>query len=119
MATSASQLVGVGMPPNQAQLVGNTVYAVTGVGTAQATATPLVGNLNVLTTSSGQTAFVPSSIWPIGGSLGISNPAATTALIFPPVGGNFNGGSTDANITVAQNANIVITRLSSVNWISK
>lgn len=119
MATSATQLVGVGIPPGAAQLIGNTVAAVTGVGTAQATATPLVQNINVLTTSSGQTAFVPSSIWPIGGSLAISNPAATTALIFPPVGGNFNGGSTDANITVAQNANIVITRLSSVNWISK
>lgn len=119
MAASASKLVGVGMPPGQAQLVGNTVYSVTGVGTAQTGATPLVGNVNILTTAGGATAFVLSTVWAIGDQVTVSNPASTTALIYPPVGGNFNGGSTDASISVAQNANVVMTRLTSTNWISK
>ena len=42
----------------------------------------------------------------------VVNPNSTTANIYPPTGGNFNGGSTDAAITLAQNKVRIFIRYS-------
>lgn len=116
MTASALKLTGAGMPPLQSTLAGNTVSTVAGIGTAQAGAAPLVWNINLLTTSSGQTAFVPSDIWGIGDTVTVFNTTATTALFYPPVGSSIDGGSTDASVTIVQNSGREFIRTSATSW---
>lgn len=116
MTASALKLTGAGMPPLQSTLAGNTVSTVAGIGTAQVGAAPLVWNINLLTTSSGQTAFVPSDIWGIGDTVTVFNTTATTALFYPPVGSSIDGGSTDASVTIVQNAGREFIRATATSW---
>ena len=116
MSSSARKLVGAGMPTLQATLAGNTVATVAGVGTAQSGAGILKWNINLLTTSGGATAFVPSDIWAIGDQLTVFNTSATAALFYPPVGGAIDGGSTDASVSLAQNEGRTFTRVTSTSW---
>lgn len=118
MTASTTKLVGAGMPPLQATLAGNTVATLAGIGTTQGAAAPLLNNVTLLTTSGGATAFVASTIWGIGDSITVFNTTATTALLFPPSGGNFNGGSTNASVNVTQNTALTILRATSTEWIT-
>lgn len=118
MTAASIKLTGAGMPPLQAQLVGNTVATVAGIGTTQGAAAPLLNNVSLLTTAGGATAFVISTIWAIGDSITVFNTTSTAALIFPPSGGNINGGSTDASVSLAQNNAATYLRVSSVEWIT-
>lgn len=109
-------LMQLGMPGPLANRLGNTPLTQAGATTANTTATAIQGHVTNATTASSQTAF----ILPAGASLGAPfyffNSSSTTALVFPPVGGNFNGGSTDASFSVVQNKAAFFLRLSATNW---
>ena len=112
----ASELIGIGAPAKWAGLVGNSPSAKTGVGTAQTGATPITTNFTVLTASGGATAFILPAIPVGGGPLIVINQSGTTALVFPPVGGNIQGGGTDTAFSVATNKCVMFFRFSSTLW---
>ena len=112
----ANELIGLGIPPKAAGLIGNSPSAKTGVGTAQTGAAPITTNFTVLTAAGGMTAFILPTI-PIGsGPLIVINQSGTTALVFPPVGGNIQGGGTDTAFSVATNKTVMFFRFSSTLW---
>lgn len=117
MATT-QDLMGLGLPGPLANRLGFSPLTQAGATTANTTATLIQGHLTNATTASSQTAFIFNSLAALGQPFYFFNSSATTALVFPPVGGNFNGGSTDASFSVAQNKLAVFIRLSTNNWAS-
>lgn len=103
MGASATDLMALGIAGEPARRIGGTIAtAVAGVGTAQTGAAAITGTVNSVTTASGQTAFILPLHNP-GRTVEIYNTSATTALVYPPVGGAIQGGSTNASFSVAQN----------------
>lgn len=121
MSALAVDLMGVGLPQEQATRIGlSNLTTIAGVGTAQSGAAAInQWTTNVLaTTASGQTAFVLPSMAEIGVTYLVTNSTATAALVFPPSGGTINAASADASVSIAQNLARVFIRLSSTRWIS-
>jgi hypothetical protein len=113
-----SDMMGLGMPAALANLTGESIPApVAGATTAQATATPLTGTINQVTTASGQTAVLLPSTQPLGTAVHVYNSTSTAALVFPPVGGNINEGATNASFSVAQARTASFVRVSATKWI--
>ena len=113
-----SDMMGLGMPSALANLVGESIPAsVAGAGTAQSGATPLVGTINQVTTSAGQTAVLLPSTQPLGTSVNVYVSTATAALVFPPSGGAINEGSANASFSVAQSRVASFVRVSVTKWI--
>ncbi len=77
--------------------------AVATAGTTQSGAPALTGAINVLTTAASQVAAILPTNFAVGSPLVVRVNTATTATIFPPVGGSINGGSANAAFSVAQN----------------
>lgn len=102
-----SDLTGLGLPGALAAMLGEDVATLAGVGTAQSGAAQIATPVVLATTSSGQTAFaLPSGtanpgLTAAGNEVVVFCTSATTALVFPPVGGTLNGGS--SSVSVAQN----------------
>jgi fibronectin-binding autotransporter adhesin len=116
MVASTSKLIGMGEPAGLAKLIGNTVQTLAGVGTAQSGAKAVTVNNALLTTSGGATAFVLSTDWAIGDEVTVFNTSATAALVYPPSGGAFDGGSTDASVSLAQNVGRTFIKTTSTAW---
>lgn len=116
MTTSADLLVQLTMSPPLARKLGNTIRTIAGVGTAQSGAANITVNAALLTTSGGQTAFVFPTTWEVGDTVMVFNTSSTAALIYPQSGGNINGGSTDASVSVAQNTGVEFLKASSTAW---
>jgi hypothetical protein len=116
MVASTSKLIGMGTPAGVAKLIGNTVQTLAGVGTAQTGAKAVLVNNALLTTSGGATAFVLSDTWAIGDEVSVYNTSATAALVYPPSGGAFDGGSTDASVSLAQNVGRTFIKTTSTAW---
>lgn len=119
MAT-ASDLVGLGIPPLPALYLSNTPQAVTAAGTATGTATVLTKDASFVnvTTAGSQDGIRFASDTPLGKMIVVFNLASTTANVYPSTGGAINGGSTDAAVTIAQNKVRVFMRYSTNVWIS-
>lgn len=116
MTTSANALTQLGIADQAALKLGNTQRTIAGVGTAQTGAANITVNVALLTTSGGATAFVFPTTWEILDEISVFNTSATTALVFPQSGGNINGGSTDASISVAQNQGVTFIKTSATDW---
>ena len=107
MTASAATMVALGMAPELAKNVGDTIStAIAGIGTAQSGAALLTGTVNTLTTAGGATAFITPS-HNAGRSIEVFNTSATSALVFCPVGATMNG-SANGSVTVAQNKGALI-----------
>jgi hypothetical protein len=103
MTGSTQALMGLGVPFEQAKIIGDSiVQSIAGIGTAAATAAPLTGTVNSVTTAGGATAFILST-HNAGRTVEVYNTSATAALVFPPTGGAIDGGATDASVSIAQN----------------
>ena len=115
---SQSDLTQLGIPDQAAQRLGQTWTTVAGVGTAQTGAASLPAQVKAVkaTTAGGATAFVLSNSLGLGEPYWFFNSSATTALVYPPSGGNIQGGSTDASFSVAQNKTAIFNRMSSTTW---
>lgn len=96
--TLKSELMARGMPGGQAGLLGQDAAsaALTAIGSTQATALALVSDFSIFGT-------VAASTGAILGARGISfvvNNGANTLTLYPPVGGNINGGTLNAGISI-------------------
>jgi hypothetical protein len=111
-------LLGSGFQGVAAQaLVGSPPVTIAGIGTTQSGAAPLSGATCLLTTASGQTAFVLPASGPgsnPGDEIYVYNTTATTALIYPAGAETIDGSTND--VTVAQNAKTSFRRLTTTNW---
>ena len=117
MGTSSAYLCQEGLPYPLAKHMGLTINTLSGVGTAQAGATPLSGsNFIILTTAAGATAFVLLPNLEIGSTQEVTNPGATTALIYPEVGAQIQGGGANASFSVVQNKVCQFTKIAALTW---
>ncbi len=116
--STVADLMGLGMPGPLANRLGNTPTTIAGVGTAAATAALIQTGVTNATTAGGATAFIFNSAASLGRPFYFFNSSATTALVYPTTGGNFNGGTTDAAFSVAQNKAAIFFRISSTAWAS-
>lgn len=113
-----SRIIGNGISPFQAVNI-NGEYAdnLTATGSTQTDALQLNSTYSIVTTAATGTgvrlpAGEPSS------EILIKNLGANTLNVYPPVGGNFNGGTTNAAITVAAGAAQWIIGRSALVWIT-
>ena len=114
--STVQDLMGLGMPGPLANRLGNTPTAVTGTGTAAVGAAQIQTAVTILTTASSQTACILPSAASLGRPFYVFCTTATTGLVYPPTGGNFNNGTTDASFSVAQNKTAIFIRLTSTIW---
>lgn len=113
---SVGALIGLGLPPRLAGIMGLTPTTKAGVGTAQATATPITSNFTIATTAVGQTAFRLGTFPGGAGPFMFVNTTATAALVFPPTGGTVQGGAANASFSVAQNKPVMFYTTGGGNW---
>jgi hypothetical protein len=115
-----SDMMGLGMPAALANLTGESIPApVAGATTAQATATPLTGTINQVTTAVGQTAVLLPSTQPLGTAVKVYVSTATAALVFPHVGASINEGAANASFSVAQAKFTSFVRVSATKWLAQ
>lgn len=117
--TTPTDLMGAGIPALPAGLLGFEPVNLTAAGTAQGGASPTLrlGTHNFLTTAAGQTAVtLPANVSP-GREIRVSVVTATTALVYPPVGGTIDQGGVDASQGVATNLTAVFIAKTANDWV--
>lgn len=119
MPALAVDLAGVGLPQELGARLGySNLTSLTGVGVAQVGGTAIpnfVNNVSTVT-AGGQTAFVLPSAAELEVPYFVYNPSATTALVFPPVGGSINAAGANASVGIAVNLSRIFIRKSSTVW---
>lgn len=122
--TTANELINLGMPAELATRLGWTKVALTTNGSAQAATGGLIKGIgrkiiDLTVSSASDSATLPSEA-EIGDEIIINNITANAAVLFPHVGGNVNGESTNASMAIAAqgSTNCVLraVRLSSTRW---
>ena len=114
----ATDLVGLGFPPQVADELGHQASAVTCAGTTQATATPALTKNVTLTAASSLTGVIIRSTAAIGTPHYFSNPSATGALVYTPVGSTLNGAASTVPLTLAQNKAAILIQTARGVWVS-
>lgn len=120
----AVDLMGVGMPAEQATLLGQSVLTpVTAAGTTQGTAAAIAASQTAVTSAAGATGVILSGSASLTRFFFIRNLAASTAAlnVYPPTGGSINGGAANAPIVVAAGQSILIlpqTQGASSVWVA-
>jgi hypothetical protein len=94
-----------GLPAQAAKRLGLDPNSVNGTGTSQAGATA-IGQFNFYVranSQSGATAYILTSVAEVGSDYTVFNSGASSCIIWPPVGGQFNvgAGATATGVTIA------------------
>jgi hypothetical protein len=121
MPALAIDLGGLGLPMELAGRVGFTVVnSITGVGTTQVGAAAIPAGVNNVSTvtAGGTTAFILPAAAELEVPYFVTNPSATTALIFPPTGGAINAAGANASVSIVTLLARVFIRKSTNVWIS-
>lgn len=114
-----TDLMGVGLPAEQAILLGLSNFtAFTAAGTTAGTATALTASYANVTAASSQTGVILPSTAVIAKDYVIVNNAASTAIavVYPPSGGNFNGGATNGGLSIGIGQAVRFIRNSTNAW---
>lgn len=114
-------LMGVGLPAEQALRLGFQILPVAAAGTAQGTATPLVapGNIFAVVTPAASQQGIALPVNAEVGSAVYLAPTAATPLItvYPPTGGTIDLLAANAGLTfTTANKNAVFIKTSPTNW---
>ena len=110
-----NNLVGIPMIDRTA-LCGVPSATQTASGAAQATATLVASDINSFTSVvAGTGAIVPSQALP-GDFYEISNWGANALLVYPAVGGIFNGLAANATVSVPINKTLQLRCVANLNW---
>lgn len=110
------ELVGTGMPPQLASLLGGDPSLLTCTGTSQATAAVVKSKNTELSAASSQTGAILQK-----GSLynfhAFFTSSSTSAVVYCPVGDTLNGSS-NGSLSIAQNKGAVIWQYKKGAWAS-
>ena len=99
---TGDDLVGLGMPAQLAEALGNTPHALACTGTAVATAATIKTTNTELVPSSANTGAVLQASAKVGTPYYMFNAQSTSAVIYVPTSSVLNG-TTNGTFTVAQN----------------
>ncbi len=105
------------MSPQRAAALGNQPSALTGVGTAQATAAIMLTHLVTITASGGATAVRPPLAALVGTAYYLFNSSGTTALCYCPVGHTLNTVS-NASFSLLTHKAALMIQVSQGVWTS-
>lgn len=111
-------LLGAGMPVLQAGVLGNQPTTLVTAGTTQATAVLIKSHLVTLTTAASQTGAILPSGAKIGTPYYVSNPTATTGIVYAPVSTTLNGAASTTGLNLAQNKAAIFIQVSKGVWVS-
>jgi hypothetical protein len=117
--TLAKDFIGIGMPAGFSNMEGlNPAVAVTAAGASAATATALLLSQDfVLMTATGADGVrLPAGTLQLQPQMIVNVTAASNGTVYPPTGGNFAGGATDAGIVVPGRKTIICWRYSATGW---
>jgi hypothetical protein len=113
---SEDELTGLGMSPQLAVLIGDNPGVLAGKGTTQTGATPFLGNLEEVTATGGQTAFVLTH-YELNTPVFVTCTSSTSAVVFCPSGATLNGSS-NGSLTIAQNKSAIFWEYKKGFWAS-
>ena len=101
-----------------ARFLGGVEAAVAAAGNSQATATPVTGAVNVVTSATATSAdgVVLPADRAEGDLLMVINATAVALDVFPPTGGAINGGSANAAKALVANMSGLYISMGSGNW---
>jgi len=117
--TKAADMMGLGFSWPQAQAEGFSSVAITAAGSASTNATVCDNQNDVfIMTATGADGIRMNASVPLLSPIYVVNTSGSSGLVYPATGGNFNGGSTDAAITLATHTSMLIMRVSTTVWIS-
>lgn len=114
----SKDFIGVGMPDIFARLEGfNPAVAVTAAGTTSVDATVLLlaQNWALMTATGADGLRMPVGTAQLRPHV-VTNVSGSTGIVYPPTGGNFAGGSTDAGISVPTRKTLLVWRYSATGW---
>ena len=75
--------------------------AVTAAGAAQASATPIYADVNVVTTAAASTGVILPNDRTVGDVVEVTNLGANSLSVYPPVAGNIGTGAANAALALA------------------
>ena len=114
-----SDLLGVGVSPAEATVLGLSSAAITAAGSSSTDATVCNNYDNVfILTATGTDGIRLNSSTPLLQPIYITNTSGSNGLVYPATGGNMNGGSTDAAITVGSHKALIVVRISTTVFLS-
>lgn len=117
--TKRSDMMGVGFSSAQANALGLSTTAITAAGTTTSDATVCNNYDNVFNmTATGADGIRLNSSTPLLTPVYVANTSGSNGKVYPSTGGAFNGGSTDAAITVGANKSLYAIRISTNVWMS-
>lgn len=117
--STVADLMGLGMPGALASRLGFTPTTLTTTGTSATTAAAITTKLTILTTASSQTGAILPATASLGGIFIVTNPTATTGIVYPDSGGTINGGTaTTGGQNIAQNKTIIFVKVAALTWVS-
>jgi len=112
-----SDLMGIGQPAAQADLLGfNAANPITAAGTTTANATVLTkGQEVIVLTGTGADGVRLAADCPVG-CMYLFTCIAGGGIVYPPTGGTFNGLSANTGITIGANKSGIAMRYSNLGW---
>jgi hypothetical protein len=117
--TKASDLNQFGFAWPLAQAEGLSSIAITAAGTTTANATVCDNQNKVfILTATGSDGIRLNTSTPLLQPIYITNTSGSNGLVYPATGGNMNGGSTDAAITVGAQKALIVMRVSTTLFVS-
>lgn len=116
--SKSQDMMGLGFSWPQAQALGYSYIAITAAGTTTSDATACDGQNSVFgMTATGADGIRMSTSVPLLKPIIVVNISGSTGKVYPFTGGAFNGGSTDAAISVPANKSAIILRYSTTGWL--
>ena len=118
MVALVKDLMGTGFADLQANAVGwNPIAAVTAAGSAATDATVLKKAQNFVNmTATGADGIKLPADAPLNKPYVVFNGSGSTGLVYPNTGGNLNGGTTDAALSMTTHKQAIFIRYSTLGW---
>lgn len=111
-----SDLMGVGLPPTLAAMLGNEPLAQTAAGSTQATATAIRSHLITMTATGADGLILPSAA-SVGTPYFVFNSSGSTGLVYCPVGQTMNTTS-NGSLSIATHKMAMFIQVSKGVWAS-
>ena len=117
--TAAKDLMSLGLSWPAAAAEGYSSIAITAAGTTVADATACDAQNKVfIMTATGSDGIRMNTAVPLFTPIFVVNTSGSTGKVYAFTGGNFDGGSTDAAISVLTHSAMMIMRVTTTLWIS-